>query len=165
MTKTCLSVSRKDYGKRCFAIMALAPLMLVLCLPSYAVLGGSEATVQADQLHMQASLRSTSGAKYTVHELHAPTGIVVREYVANGSVFAIAWQGPWPPDMNQLLGSYFGPYQQALQAQGSNQVGRRPIHVEVPGLVVSSMGHPRSFRGRAYVPDMLPQGVSAEEIQ
>jgi hypothetical protein len=166
MKNRSLSISiLKSCAKHYLQIITLAFLTLAFSLHCFAVLGGSEASVVADQAHMQASLQSTSSAGYTVHELRAPTGIVVREYVAGGTVFGIAWQGPWPPDMTQLLGSYFGPYQQALQAQNSNRVGRRPIHIQISGLVVNSSGHPRSFRGHAYVPDLLPQGVSAEAIQ
>lgn len=165
MKEINLPVLQKDSGKWLYEIIAVALLTLAFAPRSYAVLGGSEATVQTDQVHMQASLQSTPGARYTVHELHTPTGTVVREYAANGSVFAIAWKGPWPPDLNQLLGSYFDSFQQELRANNTTHVGRRPIHMETPGLVVSSTGHPRSFQGRAYVPDMLPQGVTAEEIQ
>lgn len=142
--------------------------LLMLGIPStvFAALGGNEASVQSDQAHMQAAIRSTRGATYTVHELQAQTGVVVREYVSPaGTVFGVAWEGPWLPDMRQLLGSYFEQYEQAMQAQGGGRVGRRPIHVEVPGLVLNSSGHPRSFQGHAYVPEMLPKGTKAEEIR
>jgi hypothetical protein len=151
--------------KYLFVLIATGILALGLPAKSFAVLGGSEASVQTDQVHMQASLQRTNAGAYTVHELHAPTGTVVREYVAGGTVFAVAWQGPWPPDLQQLLGSYFDSYQQARQAQSGSRLGRRPIHVEIPGLVVNVAGHPRSFTGQAFVPDMLPQGISAKEIR
>ena len=80
-------------------------------------------------------------------------------------MFAVAWQGPWPPDMRQLLAAYFVEYQQALQSQTNSRAGRRPLTIQQPGLVVQSGGHMRSFAGRAYIPQMLPQGVSAEEIR
>ncbi|MGA9447392.1 MAG: DUF2844 domain-containing protein, partial [Candidatus Sulfotelmatobacter sp.] len=88
------------------------------------------------------------------------------EYVSSaGKVFAVAWQGPWPPDMRQLLGSYFEQYRQAAKAQSSVRIGRRPLMIQQPGLVVQIGGHPRSFSGRAYIPDQLPSSVSAEAIQ
>lgn len=155
-----------ERGRIHLAAVAIAVLSFTCPLPLFAVLGGSEASVLADQVHMQAALRSTHGTGYTVHELRAPTGIVVREYASGGTVFGVAWEGPWPPDIQQLLGSYFEPYQQALAAQNQNGVhGRRPVHVELPALVVNISGHPRSFHGQAYVPDMMPQGVKAEEIR
>jgi len=163
--KRILSVLAGHAG-RCVGGVAFA--LVVVGLPGYvfAALGGNAASVEVDQGHMQASLRSIRVANYTVHELQTPTGVVVREYVsASGTVFGVAWQGPWVPDLHQLLGSYFEQYQQAVQTQNNGRAGRRPIRVALPGLVVSVSGHPRSFTGHAYVPDMLPEGASAEEIR
>ena len=67
--------------------------------------------------------------------------------------------------MRQILAGYFGQYQQATQAQVNSRAGRRPLVIDQPGLVVQSGGHMRSFTGRAYIPEMLPQGVSAEAIR
>jgi len=115
---------------------------------------------------MAGRLRTTQTQGYAVHEIQAPTGTVVREYVSPaGKVFGVAWQGPWPPDMRQILGSNFEQYQQAAQAQANQHVGRRPLMVDQPGLVVHAGGHMRSFAGHAYIPDLLPQGVSAEAIR
>ena len=163
--KRILSVLAGHTG-RCVGGVAFALVMVGLPGSAFAALGGNAASVQADQGHMQASLRSIRAANYTVHELQSPTGVVVREYVsASGTVFGVAWQGPWVPDLHQLLGSYFELYQQAVQTQNNGRAGRRPIHVTLPGLVVSVSGHPRSFTGHAYVPDMLPEGAKAEEIR
>lgn len=151
---------------RCVGGVVFALLMVAVPGRVFAALGGNVASVQVDQGHMQASLRSIRAANYTVHELQSPTGVVVREYVsAAGTVFGVAWQGPWVPDLHQLLGSYFEQYQQAVQTQNNGRAGRRPIHVVLPGLVVIVSGHPRSFTGHAYVPDMLPEGTTAEEIR
>lgn len=141
--------------------------MLMLTLPALAGLGEDASSVQADQSHMQAGLRTTEAEAYTVHEIQAPTGIVVREFVSptSGKVFAVAWQGPWPPDMRQILASYFAQYQQSAQTQANSHPGRRPLVINQPGLVVQSGGHMRSFAGRAYIPEMLPPGVSAEAIR
>lgn len=163
--KRILSVLAGHTG-RCVGGLAFALTMVALPGHVLAALGGNVASVQADQGHMQASLRSIRAANYTVHELQSPTGIVIREYVsASGTVFGVAWQGPWVPDLHQLLGSYFEQYQQAVQTQSSGRAGRRPIRVTLPGLVVSVSGHPRSFAGHAYVPDMLPEGTNAEAIR
>ena len=135
-------------------------------LPAWAALGGDLSTVQADQVHMRGSLRTTVAAAYTIQEIQSTSGVVVREYVSSaGKVFAIAWQGPWPPDMRQLLGSYFDPYIQAARARSGPGMARRPLMIEQPGLVVQVGGHPRSFVGRAYIPEQLPSNVTAEEIR
>jgi Protein of unknown function (DUF2844) len=153
-------------------IATFAAMMMILifmtALPAFAGLGEDAGSVQADQARMQASLRTTQAQAYTVQEIQAPTGIVVREYVspATGKVFAVAWQGPWPPNMQQILASYFDQFQQAAQAQaGTARAMRRPVVINLPGLVVQSGGHMRSFSGRAYIPAMLPQGVTAEALR
>jgi hypothetical protein len=147
-------------------VAGTALVILVAALPVWASLGGDASSVQTDQLHMQGTLQMTSRQSYTVHEIRAATGMVVREYASSaGTVFAVAWHGPWPPDLRQLLGSYFEQYVQAAKAQSAARMGRRPLMIEQPGLVVQSGGHPRAFSGKAYVPDMLPTGVRAEDIQ
>jgi hypothetical protein len=115
---------------------------------------------------MQGSRRTTVAKSYTVHEIQAGTGTVVREFVsAEGKVFGVAWQGPWPPDMRQVLGGYFDQFVQAARSRGGARMGRRPLVINQPGLVVQAGGHMRAFAGRAYVPEMLPSGVGAENIQ
>lgn len=157
-----IAVPRKPRWQAIWLLVAL----LAIPIPLFASLGGDANSVQSDQIHLQGTLRSIRAEHYTVHEIHAPNGTVVREYLSpSGTVFAIAWRGPWPPDMRQLLGDYFEPYAKAAEAQSNARSGRRPLHVELPGLVVRSSGHPRSFVGQAYLTDQLPAGVSAEELR
>ncbi len=148
--------------------LCLVIVATTVFLPSsaFAGLGEDVSSIQADQAHMQATLRTTQVSAYTLHELQAPTGVTLREYVSPaGKVFAVAWRGPWPPDMRQILAGYFGQYQQAAQAQLNSRSARRPFMVELPGLVVESGGHMRSFAGRAYIPEALPPGMRAETIR
>jgi hypothetical protein len=156
-----ISAHKSRHGRLRPVTTTLAAIILILtALPAFAALGEDAGSVQADQARMQASLRTT--------QAQAPTGIIIREYIspATGKVFAVAWQGPWPPNMQQILASYFDQFQQAAQAQaGTARAIRRPLMISLPGLVVQSGGHMRSFSGRAYVPDMLPQGVTAEAIR
>jgi hypothetical protein len=147
-------------------VAGIALLGLVTTLPAWASLGGDTASIEADRMHMQGTRTMTAAQAYTVHEIQGASGTVVREYVSSsGKVFAIAWHGPWPPDLHQLLGSYSDQYLQAVNARSGTRMGRRPLIVEQPGLVVHSGGHPRDFGGVAYVPESLPQGVRAEDIQ
>ena len=154
---------------RWIQILPLTGLLLLLLVPrpAAAVLGGEAASVQGDQVHMQGSLRTTQAEAFTVHEIKATTGTVVREYVSpSGKVFAVAWEGPWLPDMKQLLGPYFEQFSAAVaQSQAGTRVARRPLHIEQRGLVVDLAGHMRSFAGRAYIPEMLPQALRTEEIR
>jgi hypothetical protein len=151
--------------QRGIVIAGVALLTLAVAPPARAALGGDVSTIQADQIHMQGTRRIIPANSYTVHEIQAATG-TLREYISpQGIVFALAWHGPWLPDMRQILGSYFEPYSQAAGSHHSARLGRRPVMVEQPGLVIQSGGHLRSFAGKAYIPDMLPTGVSAEDIQ
>lgn len=145
----------------------ISAAMLMISIPAFSGLGENVSSVLADQAHMQGSLRTTQSAGYIVHEITAASGVVVREYVspATGKIFAVAWQGSWPSDMRQVLANYFAQYQQAAQAQANLHAGRRPLLINQAGLVVESGGHMRSFTGRAYIPDMLPEGVKTEAIR
>jgi Protein of unknown function (DUF2844) len=151
-----------------FRALALSGLLALVfsASPLWAGLGGDAASVQADQVHMQGTQRTTATSDYSVHEIQTASGTVVREYVsANGKVFAVAWQGPWRPDLRQLLGSYFDRYLQAAKARTDARAARSPLHIEQPGLVVHSEGHVRAFVGRAYIPELLPSDIKVEAIR
>jgi len=142
---------------------AILPLLLVFSGPVAAELGGSEASIAADQTQMKATRRIVGAPHYTVHEIQMASGTVVREYVsAQGQVFAVAWQGPLMPDLQQVLGSYFADY---TAAAGSKRAGHGPLQVRQPGLVVHSGGHMRAFSGHAYIPQLLPENVTVDELR
>ena len=86
-------------------------MLLVVAIPAGAVasLGGTVATVETDRAQMKSALvRITRVNAYSVHELLSPTGTTIREYYSPaGIVFGVAWDGEWPPDLRQLLGTYF----------------------------------------------------------
>jgi hypothetical protein len=141
-------------------------LMLALPLPALAALGGDVASVHDDQARMKGRLKTTRAAAYTVHEIKDSVGTVVKEYVSPaGKVFAITWHGQFVPNMQQLLGSYYQQFADAAATQRQAHIGRRPLNIQQPTLVVQNGGHMRSYFGKAYVPTMLPQGVTADEIQ
>jgi hypothetical protein len=139
---------------------------LAVSLPASAVLGGDESSVAADAVQMKATVRVTPGDVFAVHEVKAESGPVIREYVSPaGKVFGVAWQGPSVPDLQQLLGAYFQQYSTAAQTAKAGHPGRRPLNIQLPGLVVQTGGHVRAVYGRAYDPGLVPQGVSAEAIR
>lgn len=159
-------MARRYGGSIPLKVLVMAATLVIGASPAWASLGGDTASIQADQVHMQGSRRTTAAGSYTVHEIQGASGTIVREYVsADGKVFAVGWQGPWMPDMRQLLGSYFDQYARANQAQTGARMRRGPVLINEPGLVVQIGGHMRAFAGRAYVPEMLPSGVRAENIQ
>ena len=139
-----------------------ALLTVAMATRAFAALGGDAATVVADQMHINGKLVFAQTQKYSVHEIQAPSGTVVREFVSPaGTVFGVAWAGPTMPDLRQVLGPYFERY----VAAAAQRKRRGPVLIEQPGLVVQSGGHMRSFVGRAYVPESVPQGVAVDEIR
>jgi len=154
------------------ARIVFSAVVLALPFPAFAVLGDTAASVLNDQARMKGTLRSVDNRTYVMHEITSPSGTVVREFVSpQGAVFGVAWEGQFPPDLQQLLGPY---YQQAQQAREKSQkqqgpeqprARRAPISVETPGLVLYETGHVRSFHGQAYIPQLVPQGVQTSDIR
>jgi hypothetical protein len=142
----------------------LPSVMLALAFPAWASLGDNVTSVQSDKAHMRGTLRSVATQRYVTHEIQVPTGQKVREFVSpDGNVFGVAWDGPYQPDLQQVLGSYFEPMKQAVAAQQRH--GHGPISIQTSDFVFEQGGHARNFHGRAYVPAMVPQGVDVMEIQ
>jgi len=102
---------------------------------------------------------------YTLHELRSATGTTVLEYESSsGTVFAVVWKGPFPPNLKQLLGSQFEQYQEAMKNL-SGHAGNGPKTIQLPNLVVQLAGHMRDYSGRAYIHDKVPAGTSLESIR
>lgn len=145
-----------------FALVSIATLAMTASQSATAALGGNAATVVADQVHINGKLVVSQMQEYTVHEIQAPSGTVVREFASPaGTVFGVAWSGPTMPDLRQVLGPYFDQYIRAA----AQRTRRGPVLIEQPGLVVQSGGHMRAFVGKAYVPQAVPQGVAIDEIR
>lgn len=164
----CAFVRRSRDSRSVWLAVATGLCVIALGSPPSvrASLGGDFASVQSDVAKMQATLRTTSASAYTMHQIQAPTGVTVNEYVSPaGQVFAVTWQGPSHPDLRQLFGSYFDQFTQAVEAQRAGHRGHGPLMIQQSGLVVQISGHPRSFQGKAYLPQMLPAGVRAEDIR
>jgi hypothetical protein len=152
-------------GKNRWMKTALKLLLAVaiVSVPASAELGGTLTSIKADQQKMAASLQVSSASGFQLHEMQSAQGIRVREYASpNGMVFGVTWNGPWAPDLRQLLGTYFNQYMVAAQGK---KAARGPVTIQLPGLIVERGGHARSFFGRAYVPQMIPQGVTADDIK
>ena len=138
------------------AIAALWP-----CMAS-AALGQPESSVQADSARLQGSIKDLDRGTFRVHEIKLPSGTLVREYAGlDGVVFAVAWNGPFIPDMRQTLGSYFASYAAAAK---SKHADHRHLQIELSDLVVQASGHMRAWSGRAYLPQAIPAGVSLGDV-
>lgn len=150
------------------ALAAFAALALATCgVPAFAALGGELESFAAGKVSMKAQTPASALATptYTMHEATLPSGTSVRQYVSgsSGKVFAVAWSGPFKPDLQQLLGAYFD----VMVAQQSKSVhaGQPRTQVREKDLVIESGGRMRNFFGRAYLPNQMPAGITANEIQ
>jgi hypothetical protein len=161
-------------------MLAVAAASFALIAPAYAALGGaptypvtaSSTSAGAASQNSAAVARfaasgSAAAASYTVSQTTLSSGTVVSEYIGPGnSVFALSWQGPTMPPLKTLLATYFPSYVQALTyAHATQGGGYGPAVVHQSGLVVETGGHMGAFVGRAYLPQALPQGVSADDIK
>ena len=145
-------------GLVCSLIVAAAA-----AVPAFAALGEDVSSVQADVARMKGALRVTSTTAFAVHEITTSDGTAVREYLSPaGTVFAVAWSGPFMPNLREMLGTYYTQYEQAASAP---HYGHRHMAVEEPGLIVQSSGRLRAFSGRAWVPALLPPSFSVDEIK
>jgi hypothetical protein len=148
-----------------FLGVGLVMAVLAGARQAQAILGESVDSVTTEQKNLSAARGVTTVVHndYTIQEV-ASDANTVREYVSSaGLVFAIAWDGRIHPDLTPLLGSYIGEYQEALR-QTPRQPGRRHLQVKTDRVVVEKWGHMRKLQGRAYVPALIPPGVSLDEI-
>jgi hypothetical protein len=142
-------------------------VLLILMLgtaPGWAALGEPESSVSADVQILRGQIRHEVHEGYRLHQITDASGSVVREYVSPaGKIFGVSWQGPFLPNMQQLLGSYFIYLQQYAQAQTGRHGG--PLIIQKDNFVFSSGGHMRWRQGHAYVPSLLPTNLSPEVVQ
>ncbi|GGY12092.1 DUF2844 domain-containing protein [Paludibacterium paludis] len=139
-----------------FATACLAPA-------AHAALGDKLSDpVPAGRKVIAAAAANTAG--YSVRTSLDPAGITIREYAAaDGTVFAVTWNGSDIPDLSALLGkSRFAEYTRAI---GEGNGNRRRAEVAGPDLVVQSFGRGMTFRGRAWLKSLLPAGVPVDVIQ
>jgi len=144
--------------------MSMLVLMLVMgSIPAWAALGDNVASVDSDAQALHAKHVMMARVGYNLHQITTEDGSVVNEFVSlAGTVFGVSWQGHAMPNLPQLLGTYTAELQ---QGQRTNVVRRRAVMIQTDNLVFSSVGRLRSFRGRAFVPGLVPANLSSEVVQ
>ncbi len=159
----------KAFGSTLSVALALGAALLAgeAMAPAKAGLGATAASVEADRISMKGQVSTRSEAGYSVQEITAASGTVVREYVSSsGVVFAVSWYGPAMPNLQQTLGTYFTQYQAAVQAraQGMRHFGHNRLQIRTPSLVVHAGGHMHQYFGVAYVPALMPPNTSLSDL-
>jgi hypothetical protein len=128
-----------------------------------ATLGEPESSMTAEAQLSSASIKRSDFGSYRIHELQLPSGTVVREYAgSDGRIFAVTWSGPFIPDLRQTLGSYFAEFSAKAPLAHGN---RKHLEVRQADLVVESGGHMRGHHGFAYLPQAIPAGLAAGDLQ
>lgn len=148
-------------------LQLLGPALAILVwqAPAFAALGGDVRSVNADRSVMAGQLVSTSMQQYDLHEITTSGGTLIREYMTpQGKVFAVTWRGAFPPNLQQLFGSYYEQYQGSVDA--NTIVGmHRMLSIRQTDFVVQALGRMRAFHGKAYVPSLVPSGISVAALQ
>ena len=141
-------------------------------MPCFASLGRAPSTFDGNttvhQARALAAANGTSGsngsASYSVSTTTLAGGTTVREYVgADGVVFAVTWNGPFLPDLRELLGQHFA----TLRNESARQpkAGRGQVRVAQPDVTIESGGHMRAYTGRAWINSRLPAGFDTDTLE
>lgn len=118
--------------------------------------------------HDREALRADAGTiliagRYDRHEFRTAAGTRLREYASSdGTVFAVTWAGPVPPDLRTVLASHYAAFVAAARA---NRHNHHVLTMTTPELVLVNRRLPRGFAGRAFVPASMPAGVTAAELE
>ena len=89
----------------------------------------------------------------------------LKEYVdQQGFVFAVTWRGMLKPELSEVFGSYFSDFA-AINDNLPRAYARAPVQVQTKDIISISEGHPRDWRGRAYVLSRVPSGFNLEDLQ
>lgn len=141
--------------------------LLLAALPAQAVLGEDIASVQADQLRLQAARRASATLDGAVQVLTLADGSTIRQYVdSQGRVYAVAWNTRTKPRLDQLLGTHFAGYVEGARQQQRLRAGaHHHAVVEQGDLVVQASAHLNAHSGRAWLRSLLPSTTARDAIR
>jgi hypothetical protein len=169
-------MSRPHRARARLAALALGGLASVLAAPAcLASLGRAPSTFAgATTAHQARTLADATGSgggtgsaastTYSVNTTLLANGTTVREYVgAGGVVFAVAWNGPFLPDLRELLGQHFTTL--TTESARHPKAGHNGVRVATPAVTIESTGHMRAYAGRAWIGSLLPAGFDTDTIE
>ena len=106
-------------------------------------------------------------ATWTLREVTRDDGLIEREYLtADGVVFAVAWRGPHRPELSVLLGMRYATQmsQNALALRQRGKGSHGTTSQADATFAVQASTHQRSSTGVAWLPQLLPAGVSPDAL-
>ncbi|WP_343548693.1 DUF2844 domain-containing protein [Ralstonia sp.] len=151
-------------GKYCAVISAA---LIAVPAVSWATLGGDPTPYSdSDRPGLGKTIhREKAKSLYTVHTDVTLQGVEIHQYVGpDGRVFAITWKGPTNPDLRAL----FGPeaFDKATHRQATSpRTGLHATMQRFDDLIVQAHAFAHQHQGRAWIPALIPVGVSPEEVQ
>lgn len=136
-------------------------------MPAQAGLGGRAASVAADGTHFRARVSAQAQLGYTDNIIAMDGGMTVHEFTGlDGTVFAVSWQGPKRPDLQQLFGSaYFNRFQaDNIKVPGHIRM-RRALASTHADFIVRTGGYSGAQWGYAILPALTPVTFSPQVLQ
>jgi hypothetical protein len=146
---------------------------LVLCISlsfsslAFAGLGLDEKSCTDEEKIFNAKSHEVASVKtYRIHTLTLNNGMTIKEYVAEGGiVFGVSWRGKsFNPKFDNLFGKHFAEYQ-AHASEMPQGKGRRFSSLKTENMTVEMGGHMGSLSGKAYVSNLIPTGITPDDIQ
>ena len=154
--------------QKCALSLSLLAALLVFGVgvpEARASLGGRGESIDHDRLILKAQRHLTSVKGTQVHELTLANTTVVREYSrADGVVFAVSWQGPGRPNLEEIFGAYY-PRFQADNSTAVRQHYRQALGSDHLDFIVRTGGHSGDFWGMAFLPMQAPSGFSPADMK
>ena len=150
--------------RRCLTMKYSLPAILMFCsCTAFAALGGAPSAPMPKILSGSPAAAVAGAASSTELKTVLDSGTEVREWVSPaGIVFAVAWTGPYLPDLREHLGSHF---EALTDAQKQRSGSRSRVSVQQADLVIFSGGRMGAFEGRAWIPSLLPAGFHPTDIK
>jgi hypothetical protein len=159
--------------RHCHFLYILIAFVLVLSIVDHAdaSLGGKADTIETDRKAFQGRLgrviHPSENSDLSIHEINRD-GTTIREYaLPDGTVFAVTWRGITQPDLSVLLGKLYPEYEKAISTQAGSGIRRHSRTSRVirsKNMVIEHAGHMRDVRGKAYLPNLMPEGIEPKDI-
>ncbi len=141
--------------------LSFALSLCLTCATALAALGGAPSAPLPRILSGSAAAPPPA---FTEASRTLESGTQVREWInAAGIVFAVAWSGPFLPDLREQLGTHFQALADGQRSQGRGSRSR--VSVQQADLVIFSGGRMGAFEGRAWIPSLLPAGFDTAAIR
>jgi hypothetical protein len=134
---------------------------MLLCSQAEARLGET----YSRSLHPRRMAQSKSSVAYTTTSYQIEDSTITEYINSSNQVFAITWVGTFHPELDKILGTNYLNIYENNRSKVKHQGKRNSINLNNSGLVVKKFGHMGHLRGKAYDPNLVPNGVNINDLQ